>query len=484
MKKIFKRLVCGSFLSIASIGCFNVEARLPKYMAQRAAELLIEKSGLQLKDGATKEAFAANLVGFLYSTEKRQHLANWMQNRINRGQIKTDHVTDAADTVNHFTDLFYEIAIDYNDNTSFRTFVNQHFPCWTGTLTCFMLYDQNIAKQILFLPVTSRTKNKYWEYKDGKTTVDIISQLIPASQKIIHVLFLLELIDTWNDVQKITESSESAPAKTGRYDPYDCCVPVPNTIYKTNDDTMLNRQNVQGSCMVSTIRNLLCILCRNESGEIQLPQTLRQGIAESLTSDLNDFVAGTTNPETLAWFARNVLLLRVKYEPTCALFISSLMSMLSTEALNEIDTNAAIQSSLTVLHGCESGLMVGMKEASRDENKRRQMLNDYSKYNFFAKYSDLLGTNNGQSNNNLLSKLFIEITGHQKLMVEFKKWPTVNVNGMALKQITSKTNWPEYQLIITDPDVNKKITIGLGHSGGGGQHIEIINVGKANQPTN
>lgn len=27
----------------------NTEARLPKYMAQRAAELLIEKSGLQLK---------------------------------------------------------------------------------------------------------------------------------------------------------------------------------------------------------------------------------------------------------------------------------------------------------------------------------------------------------------------------------------------------------------------------------------------------
>lgn len=28
---------------------FDTEARLPKYMAQRAAELLIEKSGLQLK---------------------------------------------------------------------------------------------------------------------------------------------------------------------------------------------------------------------------------------------------------------------------------------------------------------------------------------------------------------------------------------------------------------------------------------------------
>lgn len=50
MRKRIKKFLYSLLVAFISIGIsFNTEARLPKYMAQRAAELLIEKSGLQLK---------------------------------------------------------------------------------------------------------------------------------------------------------------------------------------------------------------------------------------------------------------------------------------------------------------------------------------------------------------------------------------------------------------------------------------------------
>ncbi len=50
MKKRIKKFLYSSLIAFVSMEIsFNTEARLPKYMAQRAAELLIEKSGLQLK---------------------------------------------------------------------------------------------------------------------------------------------------------------------------------------------------------------------------------------------------------------------------------------------------------------------------------------------------------------------------------------------------------------------------------------------------
>ena len=72
MKKRIKKLLCYSFLAFISTSInFDVEARLPKYMAQRAAELLIEKSGLVLKEESVankaqkRREFAEKLVNFL-----------------------------------------------------------------------------------------------------------------------------------------------------------------------------------------------------------------------------------------------------------------------------------------------------------------------------------------------------------------------------------------------------------------------------------
>ena len=122
MKNRIKKLLYSSLIVFISIAVnFDAEARLPKYMAQRAAELLIEKSGLQLKEGVGKKTFATKLVDFLYSTEKRQHLANWMKRRlpfkVHNTQI--DWSTDEDD----FKNLLDDINEPFEDTEVFRKFV-------------------------------------------------------------------------------------------------------------------------------------------------------------------------------------------------------------------------------------------------------------------------------------------------------------------------------------------------------------------------
>ena len=151
---------------------FDTEARLPKYMAQRAAELLIEKSGLVLTGESVankaqkRREFTENLVDFLYSTEKRQYLANWMKHaykvapkdhfkKIISGNILSFN-EEYTETI--CTELSDKLQLDKVANINWTTtcknsdfinFVNQRFPCWTGTLTCFMLSENNVANKAL-----------------------------------------------------------------------------------------------------------------------------------------------------------------------------------------------------------------------------------------------------------------------------------------------------------------------------------------------
>lgn len=275
MKKIFRRLVCCLFFIGACIGCFDTEARLPKYMAQRAAELLIEKSGLQLKEGVTKEGFAANLVDFLYSTEKRQHLANWMKRRL---PFKV-HGTPVAwkEDENDFKNLLDAVDEAFNDTEDFRTFVNQHFPCWTGTLTCFILNGE---------------AHKLLAKGNVVDSCRIKLNSAESTRKIVSILFVLELIDNWSDIKQICKAEEEADdderLKVPDYnelDPYDC-VPVPNTAYEYEGI-------FKGTCLLSAIRNLLSILgC---SYQDFMSFNIKHGIKEYLCSHHLATIPGITN---------------------------------------------------------------------------------------------------------------------------------------------------------------------------------------------
>ena len=158
-----------------------------------------------------------------------------------------------------------------------------------------MLNENITANKILARNVDERYRDTYLKYKniDQQAGVSDLSSI----KKVIRILCMLELIDKWDDVERITGSTESAPARTAQYDPYGC-VPVPNTMY------YLQPAITQGSCMISTIRNLLCILCQDTNPGLSLRNEVRNYIITlNNAANKRDFVSGTTNPEDLKRFA-------------------------------------------------------------------------------------------------------------------------------------------------------------------------------------
>ena len=176
---------------------FDTEARLPKYMAQCAAELLIEKSGLDLNGRASPDQYAAQFVDFLYTTEKRQHLANWMKKRFKGGEVMASGTrSDVSGDENDFTNLFGSVKRSKPtcpDHYEFRVVVNKCFPCRTGTLTCFMLKN-NIARIVFAV-------------NDVNSRCQLLRKSIDANNayKVVKILFILELVDDWEDIQTICD---------------------------------------------------------------------------------------------------------------------------------------------------------------------------------------------------------------------------------------------------------------------------------------
>ena len=403
MKQQIKKLLYPLLMAFISIGIsFNTEARLPKHMAQRAAELLIEKSELQLKAGATKEAFAANLVDFLYSTKKRQNLTNWFRLAfIGDIQISTAS-QDIKDIMTHVNGVTHETAIS-------GSFVNQRFPCWTGTLTCFMMNKNNKAMQALSEGKVVERCQESLNSPDG-------------AYKVVGILFTLELVDNWDDVKRITGSAEDAPAHPEQYDPYDC-VPVPNTAYirfKKEEPGKEPKKYYQGSCMISTVRNLVYMLCRTTSDSTEIVKENMKEDIKTAFSDLIHTVPGTTSESTLKGFAEKILPgITDQYQPTLELFVCTLNSLLRVDMQESI--------AIPTPHQYISGS---------------------------------LGIHQG-----VIESILRKITNHNGHL-------TVTLNNNPTKL---SNDWPQSCLIINDLTVNKKITIAFGLRGTG-YHVEIIDI--------
>lgn len=273
----------------------------------KANEQFTEQVALALKDAiiANEQViYAHKLVEFLYTTKKRQHLANWMKRRL---PFKV-HGTAVAweEDENDFKSLLDDIDGAFNDTEVFRMFVNQCFPCWTGTLTCFMLSGNSVANKAL-------SEGKIVE----KCTESLNSH--ESAYKVIGILFTLELVDSWNDVKSITGSTEGTPTRTAQYDPYDC-VPVPNTAYIRLQTP--SKAYYQGSCMISTIRNLMYILCRATSDSTEIVKENMKEDIKTAFSDLIHTVPGTTSASTLKGFAEKILPSATdQYQPTLELFV-------------------------------------------------------------------------------------------------------------------------------------------------------------------
>ena len=79
------------------------------------------------------------------------------------------------------------------DHYEFRVVVNKCFPCRTGTLTCFMLKN-NIARIVFAV-------------NDVNSRCQLLRKSIDANNayKVVKILFILELVDDWEDIQTICD---------------------------------------------------------------------------------------------------------------------------------------------------------------------------------------------------------------------------------------------------------------------------------------
>lgn len=332
MKKHIKKLLYSLLIAFMSIGIsFDAEARLPKYMAQRAAELLIKKSELlkddimlvnadydvlksiifdavskcmtkvnsddfftkviteiekhekaikrfvsALKDTkvvlpekktveniseAMKTAvvskltsdYAANMVNFLYSTKNRQVLADCLKPECTFYKNKIESVPhlqfckcfDSEECRSFQKEKLKELSSLLRiDPISDLKFISNLFPCWTGTLTCFIM-NSGLGYNILSLNHVNQCK----ELQKLLTDQDKI-------HKVFSILFILEIIDDWKQLQDICENREGEPL----FKPYLLdCVPVPNTMF-------IDNKIMHGSCLISTVRNLIAILGTTVTG--------------------------------------------------------------------------------------------------------------------------------------------------------------------------------------------------------------------------
>jgi len=469
MKKIFKNIAMMFMVGVSGI-TMNTEARLPKYMAPQAAELLIEASGLdfsdeykqtissilsnassgdnevvaeqifreveitvddfgscydvcksmiakkikeyntteeskkdQIAESVTKAVYACKLVNFLYSTKKRQHLANWFRKAYKDKKYHNMKVSEAEVELKNTFCLIKDIT---EETTIDGEFVNKHFPCWTGTLTCFMLgTNKNIANKAL------SNKEVAKRCKESLSGVN-------AAYKVVGILFSLELVDSWGDIKDICEKSdEPIPELSVSYDPYDC-VPIPNAAYLI-PQTASKQLFYQGSCMVSTIRNLVYMLCRNTShpGDI-ITDNIKKDIKGAFSDSIYT-VSGTTSFNKLKQFSEKILPgITGKYQPTLELFICSLNSLLR-EDLRESITIPTPQQYLSGQLGIDQMVVESILKK-------------------------ITGSHN------------INVTIQEKCPKLWRDWPTC-------------------LLIVNDETINKRITIAFGKRGFG-EHIEIIDI--------
>lgn len=89
MKKIFRKLACCSFLSIASIGCFDAEARVTKEVAEAVLPFLMEAAGIpgdpdeegvvSAKEAKYKNVKIKAILDMIYTDDGQQQMVNWVQ---------------------------------------------------------------------------------------------------------------------------------------------------------------------------------------------------------------------------------------------------------------------------------------------------------------------------------------------------------------------------------------------------------------------
>lgn len=409
------------------------------------------------------------IIKTIYTTDGRNDFAQWMKNAYNdcirNNQLNiTDNYTEHYDK---FCCLFTAYPnpiknIQSEQKPEVIKLANAFFPCWTGTFTAFFIsanskkYVGNAEKIKLFKKdnktYTAPTTNdvitvsgapSIWVLSADDNTEQakrynaILSQCNNLVKKILWVMFVLETVDDPEVIKNLisidkdgnTLSNENITQTYGSpvsiYNnkisigwptvttPDYNVVPVPNTFYLDNN------HNPHGTCMLSTILNLL-YLC-------------------NVTDKLNDTgidnnfrIPGLTSPNQIDMCITHKKLIP---NPTASAnnFITNLNNIMNADITNK---------TLLGTH---------LKELYKNKDNA-------------GKYNELV-----EKYNRDVKDLLIKI----KTYLELKIPPVI----VYKKHEDRKYSWDYCKIELTTKG-NKTITILLGQSGpsGGDFHVEITDI--------
>lgn len=156
MKRVFRRLACCSFLGIASIGYFDVEARVTKEVAEAVLPYLMEAAGIpgDVEDtshtGEEKTTVKANalwyakskitaILNMIYTDKGQQQMVKWA--------VQDQKPDILAGDEGAFKDGWPETSA--NTNNGDERLFQVLFPCKTGTFTSFADYSSRMGYYIL-----------------------------------------------------------------------------------------------------------------------------------------------------------------------------------------------------------------------------------------------------------------------------------------------------------------------------------------------
>lgn len=143
--------------------------------------------------------------------------------------------------------------------------------------------------------------------------------------KLIGILFTLEVIDDWNQLKAIVDNLDlNAPMIPEGYQS-DLVVPVPNTGYNSSPN------RYESDCHLSTLKNLLAVLCNHNYDAIVHKQTSQYFVSTRVArSIIADVIIGETSKQNhTVWFNSLPESIKSSAEPSIYWLIYALKVLLT-----------------------------------------------------------------------------------------------------------------------------------------------------------
>lgn len=282
MKNIIRKLICYSFLGIASVLCFNADARVTKEVAEAALPYLMEFAKIPEGTGgdvvqANEGKYAKNkinaILNMIYTDKGQQQMVNWVQ----KGEFP-ELLKDGG----------FESTGIYRDEPYRKASLGSLFPCTTDTFTSFTNHSSRLGKHVLGAPGQApNIINQLFSFRKNDTqspldaivnnmrSISVSSNLDSILAKII---FILDIFDSKDQICDIFKACNDKTLKNlkDKFSKKD--IIASKSEYQCRPVSAI-QANDTGDCVETLYRHLINIAIQDTDGSLQidkLPIPLRK----------------------------------------------------------------------------------------------------------------------------------------------------------------------------------------------------------------